>query len=229
MNKMVFSGLALLMLGGCGNVILGVGYGIGSLLTTKDSYVQQCIIKPVATDAEGNRHIEYWHIDGPRNSSPFWVSKDDADKVYNYCLSDSLEYEGNTIVKDNDVSVWDAKGRLRMRVQYHNGLRDGLLQQWFANGQMSRQRQYVNGVPLGPQASWYENGDKETEGDFGLTTGQETFWYRATKEGTAYRDVTYVINNGVTTTTTKEYDAQGKRLSTMVYEGSKLVRWDHDD
>jgi antitoxin component YwqK of YwqJK toxin-antitoxin module len=117
-------------------------------------------------------------------------------------------------------------GKVRLSLEYVDGIRQGVLTEWFPDGQKAREGKWDNGQQSGLWTAWQPTGQKEWEATYkdGHIIGKKVSW----TSGTIVMEETY-SDQGVLTEVVK-YHRNGKRAMQGSYlVGKKNGTWTYWD
>lgn len=112
------------------------------------------------------------------------------------------------------VNTFYNTGKLKSKLRYVLGKRDGIYKGWYPNGNKSFERLYKEGLKFGAHIGWYENGQLKFKYHFneqGDYNGEVKEWY---SNGQLYKVFNY--NNGREEGSQKMWQPNGKIRANFV-------------
>lgn len=77
----------------------------------------------------------------------------------NYTVNESGQKHG-LYEEWYNYETWDENGKIKIRCNYVNGIKEGLYERWRENGKLSERYTYVNDIKEGLEEWWHKNGKR---------------------------------------------------------------------
>ncbi|PCJ51379.1 MAG: hypothetical protein COA79_26410 [Planctomycetota bacterium] len=148
--------------------------------------------------------IRYSYLSLFRDSPAVSVENGDVKIWYR---SGKLSYSGNykDSLKTGEHISWSLNGNMIKKVNYLNGVLNGLKEEWYHNGTKAFQGKFIKGKRVGQHIEWKKNGSKEYVSNWknGIKNGKQEVWYgdkyhstHFAREGDIFRSIGW-FENGI--------------------------------